>query len=208
MLSIKALTSLAIVASTALTGAHAQNAGYPGAFDATTGNFVGAVVRITLGGAGIFTLDKTGNTTNYLSVKTFSNTCKEGGPVFIQISGSKDPNVPYVSLVAGVTDCSTAAFSGLPLGLLLRRRTDFLGGYNNLKTSCGECMTFALGNAVGRQVLLSFSFSGDPNSNVYTALPVVQGSTFTRLLVTPDVQAYSNFSGAVVQQLYFSVFFR
>ncbi|KAJ7712114.1 hypothetical protein B0H14DRAFT_3638818 [Mycena olivaceomarginata] len=214
MLSIKALTSLAIMASTALTHVHAQcpqNAGYLGAFDATTGNFVGAVV----------TLETTGNTTNYLSVQTFSNTCNDGGPVFIQISGPKDPNAPYVSLVAGVTDCPTAAFmgpapwaaiaaaDGFPHGQYTTpgtTRTTLQGGYGNLKTFCGECMTFALGNAVGRQVLLPQW--KDPNSHVYTAMPVVQDNTFTRLLATPNVQAYANFYSAAVQQVYLSVFFR
>ncbi|KAJ7769757.1 hypothetical protein B0H14DRAFT_3894849 [Mycena olivaceomarginata] len=211
MLSIKVITSLAIMASTALTGAHAQNAGYLGAFDATTGNFVGAVV----------TLETTGNTTNYLSVQTFSNTCNDGGPVFIQISGPKDPNAPYVSLVAGVTDCPTAAFmgpapwaaiaaaDGFPHGQYTTpgtTRTTLQGGYGNLKTFCGECMTFTLGNAVGRQVLLPQW--KDPNSHVYTAMPVVQDNTFTRLLATPNVQAYANFYGAAVQQVYLSVFFR
>ncbi|KAJ7729287.1 hypothetical protein B0H14DRAFT_3169239 [Mycena olivaceomarginata] len=139
MLSIKALTSLAIVASTALTNVHAQcpqfvvvlvlsltNLYVVGMRDISVhstplqgilSGLSGVLKAISLGGVGIFTLDKTGNTTNYLSVQTFSNTCNDGGPVFIQISSPKDPNVPYVSLVAGVTDCSTAAFSGpSPLG--------------------------------------------------------------------------------------------
>ncbi|KAJ7479610.1 hypothetical protein FB451DRAFT_1171710 [Mycena latifolia] len=87
------------------------NAGYIGAYDASTGSFVGAVA-ITLGGAGIFTLEKTGNTTNYLSVAAFSNACNDGGPVFLEILSPKDQNAPYVSLTAGVQDCTTAGFMG------------------------------------------------------------------------------------------------
>ncbi|KAF7360683.1 hypothetical protein MVEN_00800100 [Mycena venus] len=224
MLTSKALTSLAIIASAAFLGAHAQcqqNAGYLGAFDATTGNFVGAV-GISLGGAGIFTLDKTGNTTNYLSVVTFTNTCNDGGPVFIQIVSPVDASANFVSLVAGVTDCPSAAFTGpapwaaiaaadgFPHGQYTTpgtTRTTLQGDYHNLKTFCGECMTFALGNALGRQVLLPQW--KDPNSNVWSNLPVVQDSTFVRLLATPNVQAYSRaFSNAVVQQVYLSVFLR
>ncbi|KAJ7479623.1 hypothetical protein FB451DRAFT_1395186 [Mycena latifolia] len=60
------------------------NAGYVGAYDASTGSFVGAVA-ITLGDVGIFTLEKTGNTTNYLSVAAFSNACNDGGPVLLDL---------------------------------------------------------------------------------------------------------------------------
>ncbi|KAK7044396.1 hypothetical protein R3P38DRAFT_3258541 [Favolaschia claudopus] len=237
----KAIISFLTVACMALSSVHAQcqqGAGYLGAFDATTGSFVGAV-GITLGGAGIFSLDKTGNTTNYLSVVTYTNTCGGGGPVFIEIASPVDPAANYVSLVAGVTDCSAAAFSGsapwaaiaaadgFPHGQYTTpgtTRTTLQGGYHNLNTFCGECMTFALGTAVGRQVLLpqwkdpnsskplSTKLAKDVNglpTDVHANLPVVQDSTFGRLLATPNVQAYSNFySNAAVQQVYLSVFFR
>ncbi|KAF8205308.1 hypothetical protein K438DRAFT_1964385 [Mycena galopus ATCC 62051] len=224
MLPLKALTFMAIVVSTALFGVHAQclqNAGYLGAFDSVTGDFVGAV-GIALGGAGIFTLDKTGNTTNYLSVVTYTNSCGDGGPVFIQIVSPVDASADYVSLVAGVTNCPSAAFmgpapwaaisaaDGYPHGQYTTpgtTRTTLQGGYNNLKTFCGECMTFALGTFHTLQVLLPQW--RNPDSTVLTSLPVVQDSTFDRLLATPNVQAYSQFySNAAVQQVYLSVFLR
>ncbi|KAJ6562591.1 hypothetical protein B0H19DRAFT_1145069 [Mycena capillaripes] len=139
-----------------------------------------------------------------------------------RIVGPVDPAANYVSLVAGVTDCPSAAFmgpapwaaiaaaDGFPHGPFTTpgpTRTTLQGNYGNLKTFCGECMTFALGNAVGRQVLLPQW--RDPNSNVWANLPVVQDSTFVRLLATPNVQAHSKaFSNAVVQQVYLSVFLR
>ncbi|KAJ6509644.1 hypothetical protein DFH09DRAFT_1374667 [Mycena vulgaris] len=222
MLSLNTLISLAIVGSAAFFGVHGQcqqNAGYIGAYDATTGNFVGAVAR-ALGDAGIFTLDKSGDSSKYLSVVTFSNTCNDGGPVFIQILSPVDPAAGYVSLTAGVTDCTTAGFNGtapwaalaaadgFPHGVFPTpgpTRTTLQGAYGNLKTFCGENMVFALGTAVGRQVLLPTW--KDPNSSVHSALPVVQDSTFNRLLATPNPASYSAFySGATVQRVYLSLF--
>ncbi|KAF7360671.1 hypothetical protein MVEN_00798800 [Mycena venus] len=181
-----------LIASAGFLGAHAQcpqNAGYLGAFEAATGNFVGAV-GISLGRAGMFTPDETGNTTNYLSVVTFTNTCNDGGPVFIQIRSLRGT-------------CAMSRYRGhgwIPHGPCTTpetTRTTLQGEYHNLKTFCGECMTFALGNAVGRQVFLPQW--KNPNSD----------SIFVRLLATPNVQAYSRaFSNAVVQQVYLSVFLR
>ncbi|KAJ7729272.1 hypothetical protein B0H14DRAFT_2640453 [Mycena olivaceomarginata] len=224
MLSIKALTSLAIVASTALTNVHAQCPQFVVVLVLSLTNLYVVRMRdisvhstppqeILLGPSA---LETTGNTTNYLSVQTFSNTCN-GGPVFIQcdsfratrkpfnrtapFSGSAVPRIPMFPTclwLRGVTDCPTAAFmgpapwaaiaaaDGFPHGQYTNpgtTRTTLQGGYNNLKTFCGECMTFALGNAVGRQVLLPQW--KDPNS----------------MLATPNVQAYANFYGAVVQQV-------
>ncbi|KAJ7576995.1 hypothetical protein C8J56DRAFT_1114477 [Mycena floridula] len=222
MFSLKTLTSLALIASASLVSVHAQcqqAAGYIGAFDASTGNFVGAVSR-TLGGAGIFTLDKSGSPSNYLSVVTFTNACNDGGPVFIQILSPVDPAAGYVSLIAGVTNCADAAFTGpapwaaiaasdgFPHGVYPTpgpTRTTLQGSYGRLNIFCGEPMTFAQGTAVGRAVLLPQW--KDPNSTVHSALPVVQDSTFGRLLATPNPASYSAFySGAAIQQVYLSIF--
>ncbi|KAJ7839777.1 hypothetical protein B0H13DRAFT_1911024 [Mycena leptocephala] len=201
MLSTKSLISLAVVASTALFGVHAQclqNAGYLGAYDAGTGAFVGAV-RTALGSSGIFTLDKTGIASNYLPIVTYQNACNDGGPVFIQILSPVDPNANYVALISGIQPCTAAAFTGptswsaiaasdgFPHGAFTTpgtTRTTLQGSYGNLNTFCGEVMTFALGSAFGRQVLLPQW--RDPNS----------------MLVTPNVQGYvqSN-SNAQVQQV-------
>ncbi|KAJ7176213.1 hypothetical protein C8R43DRAFT_555879 [Mycena crocata] len=219
MFSLKSLISLAVVASTAFLDVHAQcqgNAGYLGAFD-TSGNFVGAVAR-NLGGAGIFTL--TGNVSNYLAVVIFSNACNDGGPVFIQTLSPIDPAAGFISLVAGVSNCSSATFGGtapwaaiaaadgFPHGQFTTpgtTRSTLQGGYGNLKTFCGECMTWALGTAVGRPVLLPTW--KDPNSTLHPNLPVVQDSTNNRLVVTPNPAAYSAAnSNAVVQQVFLSIF--
>ncbi|KAJ6540669.1 hypothetical protein B0H19DRAFT_1078069 [Mycena capillaripes] len=215
MLSLSTLISSAIVGSASFFGVQAQcvqNAGYIGAYDAATGNFVGAVAR-TLGGSGIFTLSKTGNTSEYLAVVAFSNTCGNGGPVFIQILSPVDPAAGYVSLTVGNSNCAAASFTtgawapiaaadGFPHGQFPTpgpTRTTLFGGYGNLNTLCGENMVFALGTAVNRQVLL-------PTWSLHTALPVVQDSTFNRLLATADPLAYSISNGATVQQVYLSIF--
>ncbi|KAJ6614620.1 hypothetical protein B0H10DRAFT_2435925 [Mycena sp. CBHHK59/15] len=179
-----------------------------------------STVSKTLGDAGIFTLNKSGITSNYLSVITFSNACNDGRPVYIQILSPADPAAGYVSLIAGVTNCTAAAFTGsapwaaiaavdgFPHGAYPTpgtTKTTLQGAYGNLKTFCGESMMFALGSAVGRQVLLPTW--KDPNSSLHTALPVVQDTTFNRLLTTPNPASYSVFySSATVQQVYLSIF--
>ncbi|KAJ7262362.1 hypothetical protein C8J57DRAFT_1334814, partial [Mycena rebaudengoi] len=209
-----------IAAVTSFSGARAQgaclqNSGYLGEYDANSGSFVGAVV----------TLSRTGDRSKYLSVATFSNACNDGGPVYIEILNPIDSGARYISLVAGVTDCTTAAFTGsapwaaiaaadgnphnIDIQTVVRWRipvpwntkTTLQGGYGNLKTFCGENMVFALGNAFGRQVLL-------PAWSMLTGLPVVPDNTFNRLLATPNPATYSAFySGASVQQVYLSIFF-
>ncbi|KAJ6475851.1 hypothetical protein DFH09DRAFT_1372961 [Mycena vulgaris] len=222
MLSLSTLISLAIVGSASFFGVQAQciqNAGYLGAYDVGTGAFVGAVAR-TLGGSGIFTLSKNGTTSDYLAVVAFSNTCGDGGPVFLQILSPVDPAAGYVSLTFGNPNCAAgfftnneawapiAAADGFPHGQFPTpgpTRTTIFGGYGSLNTFCGENMVFALGTAVNRQVLLPAW--KDPNSVLHTALPVVQDSTFNRLLATPDPATYSiTNSGASIQQVYLSIF--
>ncbi|KAJ7280752.1 hypothetical protein C8J57DRAFT_105989 [Mycena rebaudengoi] len=227
MFSFPALILLAITAVTSFSGARAQgaclqNSGYLGAYDANNGSFVGAVAQV-LGDSGIFTLSRTGDRSKYLSVATFSNACNDGGPVYIEILNPIDSGAGYISLVAGVTDCTgpTAAFTGSapwaaiaaadgnPHGVFPfpgTTKTTLQGGYGNLKTFCGENMVFALSSAFGRQVLLPAW--KNPNGSMLTGLPVVQDNTFNRLLATPNPAAYSAFySGASVQQVYLSIFF-
>ncbi|KAJ7049943.1 hypothetical protein C8F01DRAFT_722261 [Mycena amicta] len=219
MPSFKSLLTLAAVA----IGVHAQclqNAGYLGAYDATSGNFVGAVAR-KLGGSGILTLEKSTNATNYLPVATFSNTCNDGGPVFIQILSPSDLNAGYVDLVSGVTTCSNAVFAGqsgpwvaiaaadgFPHGQLptpATTRTTLNGAYGQLNTFCGESMVYQLATQFGRQVL-SPTWK-DPNSQLWPNLAVALDITRNWLLATSDLSAYTvNSGGSSVQQLVLSVF--
>ncbi|KAJ6475168.1 hypothetical protein DFH09DRAFT_1109279 [Mycena vulgaris] len=50
---------------------------------------------------------------NYLAVIAFTNSTSEGDAALLQILNPGDTNVPFVSLVVGVPDCNTAAFSGI-----------------------------------------------------------------------------------------------
>ncbi|KAJ7197737.1 hypothetical protein GGX14DRAFT_573886 [Mycena pura] len=221
MFPFKAFIFLAAASTSFLDGVRGQclqNAGYLAAFDASSGNFVGAVAR-NLGGSGIFTLDTSTNVTNYLDVVTFSNTCSDGGPVFIQILSPIDPNAGYVDLVAGVMNCENAAFmgpapwvaiaaaDGFPHGQFPTpgtTRATLQGAYGNLNTFCGESMSWALGSAVGRQVLLPTW--KDPNSKLWPNMPVALDKTRNWLLATPNVTAYVSGSGSVVQQVFLSIF--
>ncbi|KAJ6628094.1 hypothetical protein B0H10DRAFT_1940651 [Mycena sp. CBHHK59/15] len=201
LLSIKALTSLTIVASAAfssVSGQCQQNTGYLGAYDASTGNFVGAVAS-TLGGAGIFTLDKSGNTSHYLSVLTFSNACDDGGPVFIQILSPTDPAAGYVSLIAGVNDCTTGS---APWAVIAASE-----GFPH--ASPGSCERWSIsypGNHQDDSPGLMRKSEEVSGSAPHLEIPIAD-STFNRLLATPNVAAYSTAnSGAAVQQVYLSVF--
>ncbi|KAJ6525386.1 hypothetical protein B0H19DRAFT_592101 [Mycena capillaripes] len=114
-------------------------------------------------------LSKNGTTSDYLAVVAFSNTCGDGGPVFLQILSPMDPAAGYVSLTFGNPNCAAgfftnneawapiAAADGFPHGQFPTpgpTRTTLFGGYRSLNTFCGENMVFALGTAVNRQVLL------------------------------------------------------
>ncbi|KAJ6616011.1 hypothetical protein B0H10DRAFT_1949487 [Mycena sp. CBHHK59/15] len=189
------------------------NTGYLGAYDASTGNFVGAVAS-TLGGAGIFTLDKSGNTSHYLSVVTFSNACDDGGPVFIQILSPTDPAAGYVSLIAGVNDCTTgsapwaaiAASEGFPHaspGSCERWSISYPGNHQDDSPGLMRKSEDVSGSAPHLEIPIALT----EISGLHTDLPVVQDSTFNRLLATPNVAAYSTAnSDAAVQQVYLSVF--
>ncbi|KAJ7222805.1 hypothetical protein C8J57DRAFT_1536212 [Mycena rebaudengoi] len=224
MFSFPALISLAIAAVTSFSGAQAQgpclqNVGFLGAYDANTGNFVGAVAKV-LGDSGIFNQPEIHPNTCPSPVATFSNACNDGGPVYTQIVSPIDQGAGYISHVAGITDCPTAAFTGsAPWAAIAAadgnpRAFSILIPFSRslepqrpLKTFCGENMVFALGSAVGRQVL-SPAWK-NPDGSMFTGLPVVQDSTFNRLLATPNPASYSAFySGASVQQVYLSSFFQ
>ncbi|KAJ6484780.1 hypothetical protein C8R45DRAFT_999326 [Mycena sanguinolenta] len=82
MISLQTLIGLAIGAWMAFLGVHAQclqNAGYLGGYDANTGAFVGAISTDLT--TGVFTLDTSGDRSNYLGVEVFSTRCNDGGPV-------------------------------------------------------------------------------------------------------------------------------
>ncbi|KAJ6475175.1 hypothetical protein DFH09DRAFT_1471839 [Mycena vulgaris] len=100
-----------------------RTAGHLGAFDSFSGAFIGAVVRLAIDNSrnfpvlatdpGAFTLDRTGNPSNYLAVIAFTNSTSEGDAALLQILNPGDPNVSFISLVVGVPNCNTAAFSGI-----------------------------------------------------------------------------------------------
>ncbi|KAJ6607158.1 hypothetical protein B0H10DRAFT_2228168 [Mycena sp. CBHHK59/15] len=146
-----------------------HSAGYLGAYNTTSRTFVGAVAK-TLGSQGIFTLDTTGDRSNYLAVIRFTNSTNEGDVVLLQILSPVDPNVPYVSIVVGAANCNdvpipngNAAWSaeilpgdGFPRGqfpLPADTRTTLLGGYGDLATFRGEPMAFAIRSDFGGNLL-------------------------------------------------------
>ncbi|KAJ7870441.1 hypothetical protein B0H13DRAFT_2061750, partial [Mycena leptocephala] len=209
--SLRTLISLAIGASMAFPGIRAQclqNAGYLGGYDVSSGAFVGAVAR-NLGFEGIFTLDRSGDTSNYLAVVTWSTRCNDGGPVSIQILSPGDPNAGYISLRPAFTGPGASlvmvASDGFPHGAYptpAPTETTFGGGYGNLQTDCGESMIFALGTDIGRQVLLP-AWS---ESNFHTDIPLLFDITRSYLVAAADPGAYAAAQSAAVQQVYLSIF--
>ncbi|KAF8181443.1 hypothetical protein K438DRAFT_1976167 [Mycena galopus ATCC 62051] len=202
--------SLLLILATSVSTALAQSslAGYLGAYNTTSGTFIGAVAR-TLGSQGIFTLDTTGDRSNYLAVIGFTNSTNEGDVVLLQILSPIDPNVPYVSIVVGATDCNNipipngnAAWGaeivpadGFPRGafpLPADTRTTLLGGYGNLATFCGEPMAFAIRTDQG----------GTQHS-----LIIIHDITNNRLAVSPNLVAYAaGSSNPTVEEVFFTFF--
>ncbi|KAF7328597.1 hypothetical protein MSAN_02480600 [Mycena sanguinolenta] len=223
MFSLQTLIGLAIGAWMAFLGVHAQclqNAGYLGAYDATTGAFVGAISKNL--NAGGFTLDTSGVTSNYLAVAVFSTVCNNGGPLWIEILSPDDPVAGYVSLVCGSTLCNECAFigsndpfvaivagDGNPLGPFPTpgfTQNTFGGGYGDLHTDCGENQVWVLGSAVtfGRQVLVP-SWR-DPSGTLNLNLIVLLDETNNGLVVAANATVYSVQRSATVRQLQLTVF--
>ncbi|KAJ6535686.1 hypothetical protein B0H19DRAFT_1080143 [Mycena capillaripes] len=137
-----------------------------------------------------------------------------------QILNPGDPNVPFVSLIVGIANCNTAAFSsfanpwaflapsdGLPHGALPipgTSRTTFTGGYGKLFPFCGEPMAFLCMEYV-RRISGFGAFSqplsaADPNGSQHP-LFVVQDITRNFLAATPDPDVYASGNSAVVQEV-------
>ncbi|KAJ7768103.1 hypothetical protein DFH07DRAFT_769317 [Mycena maculata] len=227
MVSLQTLLTLAIGASAAFLVVHAQclqNAGYLGAYDATTGDSIGAVIRSLINGdlnpwiTMTEALDTSGNTSNYLAVLIFSTACNDGGPVYIQILSPGDPNAGYVSLVSGTTECNEVfliganpflalvAADGFPHGaypMPAPTESTFAGGYGDLTTDCGENQIFALGSAIKHQVLLPGWT--DPNGAFHAAVPIMFDTTSNILLAAPDPATYSAVTGQNVVQVVWSI---
>ncbi|KAJ7812595.1 hypothetical protein B0H13DRAFT_1926067 [Mycena leptocephala] len=127
MLSTALFLVLAFSVSTTL--GQCSLAGYIGAYDPTSGAFIGAVAR-NLGSQGILSgystpilgdhswtlarraaLEQTGNRANYLAVLGSSSNTTTGEAVLLQILSPIDPNAPFVSLVMGnqILDCNAIA---------------------------------------------------------------------------------------------------
>ncbi|KAJ7937427.1 hypothetical protein B0H13DRAFT_1852401 [Mycena leptocephala] len=127
MLSTTLFLVLAFSVSTTL--GQCSLAGYIGAYDPTSGAFIGAVAR-NLGSQGILSgystpilgdhswtlarraaLEQTGNRANYLAVLGSSSNTTTGEAVLLQILSPIDPNAPFVSLVMGnqILDCNAIA---------------------------------------------------------------------------------------------------
>ncbi|KAJ6550498.1 hypothetical protein DFH09DRAFT_1168984 [Mycena vulgaris] len=194
-------TVLFIALWTPLSGVVAQcpqTAGYLGAFDSFSGAFIGAVSRnfpVPAVIPGAFTLDRTGNPSNYLAVIAYTNSTSEGDAL-LQILNPGDPNVTFLSLV-GVLDCNTAAFpnfvnpsailapsDGFPHGALPTPglgRTTYMGGYGNIFSWCGEPMAFL-----------------PPYGVCQHSLFMVQDLTHNYLAATPDPDIYASSNGGVV----------
>ncbi|KAJ7112930.1 hypothetical protein C8R44DRAFT_984807 [Mycena epipterygia] len=221
MISLQTLIGLAIGAWMAFLGVHAQclqNAGYLGGYDANTGAFVGAISRNLV--TGVFTLDTSGDPSNYLPVVIFSTRCNDGGPVWIEILSPVDPVAGYVSLICGSTLCNECAFTGStnpfvaisaadgnPLGPMPTpgfTQNTFGGGYGNLHTDCGENQVWVLGSAVGRQVLVP-SWR-DSSGTLHSNLLVLLDETRNQLVVAANATTYSVGSSATVRQLELSIF--
>ncbi|KAJ6463069.1 hypothetical protein DFH09DRAFT_1168721 [Mycena vulgaris] len=210
-------TVLFIALWTPLSGVVAQcpqTAGYLGAFDSFSGAFIGAVSRnfpVPAVIPGAFTLDRTGNPSNYLAVIAYTNSTSEGDAALLQILNPGDPNVTFLSLVVGVLDCNTAAFpnfvnpsailapsDGFPHGALPTPglgRTTYMGGYGNIFSWCGEPMAFLVRRAFGRDVLAPVWT--DPNGSQHS-LFMVQDLTHNYLAATPDPDIYASSNGGVV----------
>ncbi|KAJ7772399.1 hypothetical protein B0H16DRAFT_1513290 [Mycena metata] len=192
-----------------------QTAGYLGVFDSFSGAFIGAVSRdFSIIAAGAFTLDRTGNPSNYLAVIAFTNSTSEGDVALLQILNPGDPNVPFISLVVGLTDCNAAVFSsfanpfsplvasdGFPHGALPTpglSRTTLSGGYGNLFSFCAEPMVFLVRSAFGRDVL----------APVWTqySLFVVQDLTNNFLAAAPDPDIYASSVNTAVELVNLAIF--
>ncbi|KAJ6484864.1 hypothetical protein C8R45DRAFT_999466 [Mycena sanguinolenta] len=215
-------SSLLLILATSVSTALAQCslAGYLGAYSATDGTFVGAVAR-TLGSQGIFTLDKTGNWSNYLAVIGFTNSTNIGDAVLLQILSPVDPNVPFVAIVVGGTDCNSlpiptgnAAWGaeivpsdGFPHGafpLPADTRSTLLGGYGNLATFCGEPMALAIRSDFGKSVLAPVWTDQDGTQH---SLIIIHDITNNRLAVSPNLVSYAAGSGnPTVEEVVFAFF--
>ncbi|KAF7358790.1 hypothetical protein MSAN_01218300 [Mycena sanguinolenta] len=222
MISLQTLVGLAIGAWMTFLGVHSQclqNAGYIGGYDANTGAFVGAIARDLV--TGTFTLDTSGDPSNYLPVVVFSTRCNDGGPVWIEILSPVNPVVGYVSLICGTTQCSSVcAFTGSanpyvamtpadgnPLGQFptpgLTQDT-YGGAYDDLHTHCGENQVWVIGSGVGRQVLVP-SWK-DPSGTLHLNLLVLLDETRNQLVVAANATTYSVGRPATVRQLDLSIF--
>ncbi|KAJ7290643.1 hypothetical protein C8J57DRAFT_1276229 [Mycena rebaudengoi] len=215
-------SSLLLILATSVSTALAQCSlcGYLGAYNATSGTFIGAVAR-TLGSQGIFTLDKTGNRANYLAVVGFTNATNVGDAVLLQILSPIDPNVPYVSIVVGATNCNevpipngNAAWGaeiipadGFPRGAFPfpgPTRTTLLGGYGNLATFCGEPMSFAIRSNFGRDIIAPV---WTDQGGTKHSLTVIHDITNNRLAVSPNLVAYAaGSSNPTVEEVFFAFF--
>ncbi|KAJ7737985.1 hypothetical protein B0H16DRAFT_1466014 [Mycena metata] len=99
-----------------------QTAGYLGAFDSFTGDFIGAVrtdswvtnllfLKVPELSTSNRCVGDLHNPSNYLAVFPFTNSTNEGDAALLQILNPGDPNAPFVSLVIGIADCTRNAFS-------------------------------------------------------------------------------------------------
>ncbi|KAJ7710287.1 hypothetical protein B0H16DRAFT_1480688 [Mycena metata] len=118
-------------------------------------------------------------------------------------------DVPFVSLVVGLTDCTTATFTNSPQAFTIlaasddsphgalplpgTTRTTFNGGYGNFMTLCGEPMAFLVRSALGRNVLAPL-WSQHP-------LFFVQDLTRNFLATTADPDRYASLNNTVVQEV-------
>ncbi|KAJ7026841.1 hypothetical protein C8F04DRAFT_1399761 [Mycena alexandri] len=213
-------SSLLLILATSVSLAQCSLCGYLGAYNTTSGAFVGAVAR-TLGSQGIFTLEKTGDRSNYLAVVGLTNSTNEGDVVLLQILSPIDPTVPYVSIVVGGTSCNSLPIpdgntawgaeivpsDGFPRGpfpLPADTRSTLLGGYGNLATFCGEPMAFGVRSNFGRDTLAPV---WTDQGGTQHSLTIIHDITNNRLAVSPNLVAYAaGSSNPVVEEVFFAFF--
>ncbi|KAF7295708.1 hypothetical protein MIND_01111200 [Mycena indigotica] len=86
------------------------NSGYLGAYDATTGAFVGAVAKaISPASQNILTLETNANVSNYLTVEAYTQACNDGGPAEIKITNPLNPAVPFLAPMLFTTNCKATS---------------------------------------------------------------------------------------------------
>ncbi|KAJ7628748.1 hypothetical protein FB45DRAFT_919159 [Roridomyces roridus] len=189
--------------------------GYIGAFNNETGAFIGAVAR-ALGSQGIFTLDTTGVSANYLGVIGITNDTNTGTAVLLQIISPVDANVPFVGIVAGFNNVTCFGSQpipsesgwaaqiiptdGSPRGPFPEpgdTKSTLLGDYGTLSVFCGEPMAFTIRSNLGMNTLIPI---WTDQFGIQHTLIFLHDTTNNRLSVSPSLASYAAIAHGPVPQ--------